>query len=332
MITRYLRAPPFEYIQAIVETQLTIVLCMAMLTLALLIVRNWQQRRLARQREFYAELLIQEILGLDVGTNPKPLIRGPRRWQIFRYRSLKSVMVRHISTVTGTEKDYLVQRYQQLGFALHDLRKIKSWFWWRRLKGLSNLNLLGLDKFAPTFHLATRDRNELVAAFAHIPLSSLRHELNQIRPLNELPVAVRSRKNVMHEILKNWCTIYGHDFLLDQIRNERDPQLLPQLIEAAAVAQSTELAEAIASKLREPYLPVEAAEQILILLRKVGDPASSAAVTPCLEHSQELIRLRAVEFLISVGNIEALRDSKIYTDTAISVRRTLQAAEESGAA
>ncbi len=324
MISRYLKAPPFEYIETIVRTQLIIVLVLALLTLTLLVFRNWRNRRITALKEEYASMLLTEIMSLVSEGKAETVIKYPGRRSLSRRFALKTVMTEHLGSMSGPERDYLIQRYEELGFAAEDLKAVHSVLWWHRLRAISNLHLLGLDKYGGVFYAHTKDRNQLVASFAYIALSGLKHELNIVRPLQKLPRAVRVRKNVMHEILRNWSRVHGHQFLIEQIQQQDRPDLLTYLIQAVSRVQSPEVAELLTRKLADPSLPQDAAEQILITLRNVGDPDSATAVLACLEHPHEIIRLRAIEYFIAIGDIESLKVSNIYADKSVTVRRVLQ--------
>lgn len=318
MITQYLKAPPFEYITMIVGAQLGGLLLLSVFIVGLMLHRNWRRRRLDAYAQEFSTAMIDEMMGA-----PAHLELPPRRHPLRRL-ALRQTLLTHLKQVSGPEKTLLARRYETLGFARGDLRRSRSWFWWHRLQAVANLALLESDAYASTFARLTADRHDLVVAYAYIPLSRLLHPLNAHRPLAELPAAVLSRENVTHEILRNWARIHGHRFLIDEIASTWRPDLLLRLVRALASESTPDVADAFTRKLSKPGLSPAAIAEMLVLLRKVGDPASIPTVRQYLDHAHETVRLRALEFLAELGEVDAIRASRIGTDDSVAIRRALR--------
>ena len=171
----------------------------------------------------------------------------------------------------------------------------------------------------------TFDRNTLVSATAYLALSPIKTGLNRPRLVTDLPPGLLKRKNLLFEILRNWSVIYGAKVVVNQIRLVKDPTLIGILIGAASTLQSTEIGDAYARILStHTNLPTSAVQDMLLLLRRVGDPAWIETVRPYMTHAHELTRLRALEYLVGVGEFNLLTDERILRDPSIVIQRWLK--------
>lgn len=326
MISTYLRIPPLSHILYVVEIQFAILMVLAVFVLILLVHRNRAAVRIEKLKTAYADALISEMLSLLESGEGMRAIVAPRFYEFRRREILKTVFLEHFNSVSGPEKVFLAKRYDELLFALDDYNATGSFVWWRRLQAVSNLSLVGSAESAPLLYRMTYDRNSLVSATAFLALSQLKSDLNKPRLVTELPAALLQRKNLLFEILRNWSLVHGASSVINQIRLVKDPTLLGVLVSAVSTLQSTEIGDAYAKILEtQTNLPPPAIQDMLVLLRRVGDPAWIETVRPYASHAQEVIRLRALEYLIGMGEFDLLQDERVKTDPSHVVQRWLQA-------
>ena len=322
MIPHYLKAPPFAYIRDVVEFQLCVTVGLSGLILLLLMYRNLNKKRVEKQTAYYADQIIGEMLQFAEEGKAIPIINEPYWFEFRKRRVLKNTFLEHFNSVSGSEKEFLTKRYEDLGFIRDDYRSALSFFWWRRLGAVSNLSLIGDARFSMLFSVLTSDTNQLVCATAYLALSSLNHPLNRVVPVTDLPRAVIQRKNLLHEILRNWSHIHGHTILLGQIRSVKDPFLLNALVAAVSTLQSPEVAEIYAALLeRRQGLPSPVLEQMLLLLKKVGDPSWARIVFKYTVHNDELIRLRALDCVYALGEFDVIHLENVVNDQSVLVQR-----------
>ncbi len=320
-ITYYLKAPPFSSIVAIVEFQFYSLASMAAIILVLQLHRNWMAAWETRLKTHYATCLIAEMLGVSESGAAAEVVPRPRWYQLRRKRVLRELLLEHSLTVTGPEKAFLIERYRSFGFINDDLRGTHSLVWWRRLRALSDLRLLNDQEFAPIYSRMCHDRNSLVSATAHLALSSVDHPLNQPIPVNELPARVRDRKNLLHEVLMNWTKQFGHEFLIEQIPTVREIPVLEVVTAAVSQLQTPEVAKSFAEVLeRSNELPGRVVEKMLTLLKRVGDPDYIDTARKYVSHTDELVRLRALEYIASV-DFEYLESPAVLADRSVLIQR-----------
>ena len=333
MISQYLKAPPFTHIEAIVKFQLGAVCTLSVVILYLLIHRNRKAIKEEKLKAFYADSLVTEMLAFLEGEVFAPVISAPAWYESWNRLVLKTVLLEHFSSVSGHEKNFLVRRYKDFHFNEEDEMNSRSLVWWRRLQAVSNMSLVGSLESAATLHRLSVDRNGPVSATAALALSNLDHELNVPVLISLLPKSILQRKNLLHEILKNWAHVHGSRVMVDQIPQISDPTLVGVLVSAASTLQSPEIAEAFSKLLiTRRDLPVTVVQEMIVLLRRVGDPAYIEVVKPFVHHEQEVIRLRAMEYLVAVGEFDVLDDPSVKADRSVVVQRWLKTQTEGLAA
>lgn len=333
MISQYLKAPPFTHIELIVKFQLGAVCVLSVVILFLLIHRNRKAVRVEKLKAFYADGLVSEMLAFLEGSEFKPIIQPPTWYESGDRIVLQTVLLEHFSSVSGQEKEFLARRYADFHFSEDDAMNSRSLVWWRRLQAVSNMSLVGSLESAPTLRRLFRDRNSLVSATASLALSHLDHELNRPTLISRLPKRILQRKNLLHEILKNWARVHGSSAILEQIPKVSDPTLVGVLVRAAATLQSPEVSDTFSEILsRRKDLPAAVVQEMLVLLRRVGDPAHSLLVRTFVNHEQEVIRLRAMEYLIAIGEFDILDDASVRSDRSALVQRWLKGQTEGLAA
>ena len=323
MITQFLQLSPFRFISLIVQGQLAITAGLSVIIAVMLLRRNRRQAWTELKRVEFAELLVAEMLDALEGAAGPAILTRPRR--AGERAVLKGVLLEHLRSVSGFERELLIRRYEELGYVDEDLRALNSRLWWRRLRGASDLASLDSHRFALDFHRLCFDRHELVSAFAFYALSGLDHQMNQPFSVRKFPVAVQSRRNLMTEILRNWARVHGPQCVTEQIGRIDEPRLLDSLVTAASTTLTTETSEAFADLLRQriTFSP-EVLDAMLTCLRKVGDPQFADVVRPFAKHANDVVRLRALEYLVEMGEDDILGRADIVADRSVKIRRALE--------
>ena len=82
--------------------------------------------------------------------------------QTFNRKTLLEQILLMKKHVGGEEAQMLHGLYEKLGFYRASLRKLKSWYWHRRLEGMQELILMECASIEKLFHKMTRDRHQFV--------------------------------------------------------------------------------------------------------------------------------------------------------------------------
>lgn len=313
------------WISAVVYVQLALVMALAGLTIMLLSFRKWRSVRLQALNQKNADLLVEELISL-MDKTPTVFLRPPGRFEWLQRQSLKETMLEQIQSVSGNEKQHLIDRYFDLGFASADYALCYSWFWGRRIEGVSNLSLLNSERLVDLFNQMKEDPIEIVAAAALLALSEFNHPSNTLNVPALLPLVRKGRQSTIVQIVTNWCGLHGFDPIFKSAIAQPDHELRDAVILSALTAKTPDSAGDLQRLLDEQndFSPILLAE-VIRSLKEISDPASGESVERFMHHSDELVRQRVLEFMIHVGTDDL--DTKILAfkeDLSPGVKRLVR--------
>lgn len=297
-------------------------------TFAMLIIRNWREKRFQEMEAEYGQAIVSDLLDGEAGAIPLVKNHRPKWYQWLRRRSLKTILLNHIRSISGPEKVLLVQSYCILGYANKDRDNCYSMFWWRRLEGISSLSGLDIHDSALIFDELRKDREELVSLAATLALSSMRHPRNNAAMLRKLPARAIHRRNLLLQIANNWAHVYGPQFVFERLRVERRDEMIRVFVAALAELNSFEVGSELTTwmladdRRREPQTLV----YILRTLKTIGDPASVSVAESLLKHADETVRSEAMDLIGRLGDESEIASAteKMSKDTSVAVQRVLR--------
>lgn len=312
--------------------QLYAILFISGLTFVLLVVRGWRRRQFDRFNSFYGDAIVNELLESDGKDLPLVNTHAPKRHQVFRRAALRTILLNHIRSISGHEKNLLVRSYCALGFANEDRDRCYSPFWGRRLDGVSSLSGLEIHDSAIIFDDLRYDRNQIVSMAATLALSGVRHPKNNPQILDHFTSDDLKRRNLFLQIAQNWARLYGSQFLIVCLHSERREELVRIFVAALAEMNTPEVGSALtkwiseSSKRRDPNTLID----ILRLLRGIGDPAAIDVASEFLEHPSESVRAEALNLILRIGDPEECRPyiEQMSGDPSLPVQRVLRTVQE----
>lgn len=312
------------WVDRVVFSQFYLVITLSLFTIGLMIFRRRREQRLERLKTEYAELFVNELISL---TDPQPqlLLNRPSKWGCWlKAEALQETLLSQINALGGSERDYAVKRYIDLGFAQDDIELCTSHYWWLRLEGVSHLNALKTDSFARVFNYMRKDENPLIALYSLLGLSVLKHSFNNPQLFESLSTYIHRQDNILLEITRNWSNAFGLQKLAEYISRTSSTEFRNTFISAICHLKTAESAPVLNEflKSKSEEFSAELIAEIIQAIREIGDPSIQIDVEKFLGHKSDLVRQRALEFLITVNfDIPKNLVPIIENDSSPGVRR-----------
>ncbi len=324
MIDPLLRQQLLYWMSQIVYVQLYAIGVISFIVLGLLAYRQWKSKRMDTYKQSYSEIVVEEML-LRMDMENAQLIMAPTRLEWIKRQSLKQTLQEQIQALSGVDKQSLVTRYFELGFAQQDLKLCMSMFWWNRLEGVSNLRLLGRDKLAPFFQYLKKDKHELVVATALLALSELNHDLNKINFDDLTPLLDSGRQSALSEMATSWCRIYGFETVFNAAVDCHREDLRTHVISSILGLRTPDSVPVICEYLAEAHYHTPRLLSDLIMgLKEVANEDVLDTIGEYAFHFDERVQLSAIDFMLRhLPEEDTLRWRLIETDPSPKVQRYL---------
>lgn len=311
------------WVDRVVYSQFYMVIALSLFTIGLMIFRRRREQRLEELKIEYAELFVNELIAF---TDPRPqfFLKRPPKWKWLRAEAMQETLLSQINALSGSEREYAVKRYIDLGFAQDDIELCTSHYWWLRLEGVSHLNALKTDSFARVFNYMRKDENPLIALYSLLGLSVLKHSFNNPQLFESLSTYIHRQDNILLEITRNWSNAFGLQKLAEYINRTSSKEFRNTFISAICHLKTAESAPVLGEflKSKSEEFSAELVAEIIQAIREIGDPGIEIDVEKFLKHKNELVRQRALEYLITVQfDIPKNLVPLIENDSSPGVRR-----------
>ena len=306
----------------VIRLQFFLIVFMAVYALVNSFARNCVERRSKAYKEVFAGELVTELCALLEGEPPQFAL--VRRAGLQR-KVAKDHLLEQIRIFNGLEREFLVGRYLKYGFYAEDIRECETASWAKRLRALVRLGYLEYAELAPLFGRMMGDRDPIVAVAAALALSVLDHPLNDVTLIERLPLKIRSRRDVLNEVILNFGERHGVPGLVHAARATGDPMIVDGCVRALIQLKSVECVPVLRPFLNpdlnlDPRLVCD----LLAGLEAVGDPSVIPYVRPRLRDPNESVRAFAVRLLINLGDPELPpKMMAILNDPSAEVQRVL---------
>lgn len=304
--------------------ELGLVLFMAVGVVVMLVYRRWREERLKVLTAVKIDNIVAELLGL-MEEKPIQVLSPSSKWVFLEAQATRDAILNQIHAVSGSERDYLVGRYIELGFALQDISGTTSRYWSKRLASAARLAQLSNPVFSDTFNHLIADSNRLVSATALLALSSTHSVANKPNLDRLTDLISDGRLSLFRAILHNWCRIHSFEMVLGQVVGYKSGELRNKALSTLLASKSVESGQALLSLLQDKTIPAELIADLLGALREISEPTAIEVARDFFDHPDHRVKQRAAEIMLALDAPGFDRDlERIKSDSDAGVRRLLQ--------
>lgn len=292
----------FELIKYFIQIQFVIIILLTLYTAVVLKLRMYLKKKLYSLDQFYSNALVDEVCFRAIGDNEsKSNFRMPPWYRPFQRQALKKTLLNHIERMKGSEREFVVSIYEELGFALIDAKNTLSVNWQKRLEAVINLNQLRLPRYVLYLQRLLEDQNEVVASSALLALMGTKHAANSPSLFQQYAARHLERSNILIEIAKNIAQVHGINALFIKVNKSIHP-ILKDACVAAIIDSKDHRRNGILERIVViDSLSIWAKVQILDTLGKLIDPAHQEIMQKFVNDESDELKLIAQKWFINTN-------------------------------
>lgn len=186
--------------------------------------RLWNRRNNRERATAYRDTILAYLEAQKNDSLPSLYLLNKAIRSKIEYGFLRRVLLAQIDVAQERDQKILQNLYQDLGFYKDDVRKTRSFFWWRKLAAVIRLEKSRIPEASNILINLFSDKNELVAISAIRAMAHMNHPDKESLILTTLARVAPSREDLFLDML----TRFGQknpNVVLQFLENCFDPHL-----------------------------------------------------------------------------------------------------------